>query len=445
MGYFRVLLILTFLGSILLNKISVVDIVLQALSLILMWVITKRYSILEHIGKYVVLLTFWFSLIFMPSFHLVRIGVEYVMSHIDYNRILSFGSIVLLITCITWFVFCSQDNKKLIVKPQFKYKPVSLSKNVILVLFLVMFALGLFSFRGAIGRMGSGSVSFIPTQIAGIIILIRIVLFPTVFAIIIENFILRNKQIPKFFFALFLIWSLSEVFIRFSKGALINSLLMPGIILFVYYRPNVRTVLQYVTPIILLSLFLYPIVETMRGMEGSDIANDFIMANEAVQSNETKDNSILNPMNRTFMIPGRYVKDYDWVNHESLFDFSKAPLIMSLEGTPRYQTLIIDGYSSDIVHSSGTTALQDPLLFGGYGLCYIVVILLVLMAQFIDKTVDKRMYSIYFTWIIILWGFCNSQNISSLVSHTGRMYLFMRIFAIWLAYQLNFRRRINVQ
>ena len=126
---------------------------------------------------------------------------------------------------------------------------------------------------------------------------------------------------------------------------------------------------------------------------------------------------------------------------DRFFDFSKAPIVIAWQGAARYQTFVIDGYPPGVHHSSGTTGLQDPLLHGGYGLCYVVIFLLFLMAASIDSLAQKRLYSIYIRLVLILWGFCNSQNITTFYDSVGVQGLFLQFVAIFIAYYMNFQRK----
>ena len=408
-----------------------------------MLVITYRFPFMSNLGKYVVLLTFWISLMLMPAFHLVRpLGGEsifgYTMTSVDYERLLSFSYKVLIISCLSWYFFSLFQGKKR--KVVYEYHPKQMSQTQVYSWFALMFICSGLCLVLGIGKMGSMDSVILPFHLNGILVLAKMILFPKVFAIIVENIILCKKKVPRLYYLLFGAWAILEVFTRLSKSAIMNAFLTVAIVLFLYYRPNIKSIIRIGAPIILAFLLLYPTVELMRSSGESNLTESF---NSSVkQSNKSIEDMILPPLNRTFMIPSYYAKDYPWVNHEQLFDFSKAPLLMTIGGAARYQTFVIDGFPDDSVNSSGTTGLQDPLLFGGYGLCFIVIVLLVALAFLVDSLIEKRMISMYVMLFLMLWSFCNYQNITSFTDSLGLQYFAMRIAAIWMAFQLNFKRKV---
>jgi hypothetical protein len=444
MKWFRIILIITFVISILNNTIPIAFVFFNAVSLSLMILITYKYPLLKHLSKYVALFVFWISLSFMPSFHLVmNIAGEYdyggyIIRDLDYQRILSFGSVILMITCLSWMSFSYIGKNK--TSKTYIYYPHLITRKQVIAIFVVMFGLSIFSMAIGLSRMGGVEV-VLPFHLAGIITLTRIVFFPILFSIIVENQILCKKGIPKDYFIWFFIWALLEVFVRYSKSSLIGAFMPVTLMLYFYFKPNLLTLLKRIAPIIVLFLFLYPIVETMRTVEEGSLTQTIKSSAEIVNSENSLSNPILRPLNRTFMTPHMYAKDFNWISTNSLFDFSNTGRVMAWGGAADFQTFIIDGYPLGIPHSSGTTGLQDPLLHGGYGLCFIMVALIMLCASFIDSMTDKKMISIYVALIILLLGFCNTQNITAFYDAVGLQYEFARVFAIFIAYYLNFRRR----
>lgn len=448
MKVLKFLVISSFLAAIVTISMSAENIILLFVAVSLIILITSRYSIFRNMGKYVILLTYCISLLFMPGFHLVKniTGEDegafgYMMTDLDYEHIMSFSPKVLLITCASWLIISSFRNTgKTKQYEQYEYSPKLLPKNIIYAVFILMYFLSMLTAFWGIGKMGSEDAIILPFHLNGIIVLAKIVFFPIFFAIIVENCILCQKKIPTMYYVLFTGWALLEVFTRLSKSALLNAFLPLGIVLIIYYRPNLKTIIKVATPIFMAFLLLYPIVELMRHSDETSFLEGFKSASKQTEDN-TGAGFLLQPLNRNFMIPSYYAKDYNWVNHERLFDFSKAPIILITGGAARYQTVVIDGYPADAINSSGTTGLQDPLLYGGYGLCYIIILLLVLFAFYIDTLFYKKMISIYAALLILLWTFCNNQNITQFTDSVGLQYIIMRLFAIWLAYRINFRRK----
>jgi hypothetical protein len=108
-------------------------------------------------------------------------------------------------------------------------------------------------------------------------------------------------------------------------------------------------------------------------------------------------------------------------------------------GAAAFQTFVIDEYPSWAIHSSGTTGIMDPLLHGGYGLCYIMIILLAFFACFIDRTYPKQHYSIYIILLLFLVDFILGENISCLYSGISLQTMVARIVSIVIAYRINFK------
>lgn len=442
----RLLFIVTFLAAVLFNTLSIVDIVFNTLALLLMLYITTRFSFVNHLGKYLVLLSFWISLMLMPAFHLVKSlqGVTSVYGYTildrDYERILSFGAKILLLTSLSWLFFAVFSEKHKFRTFSYKAKPIT-SKTIWLI-FAFMYGLSIFSMSIGLSRMGGTEVQ-LPFHLSGIITLLRVTFFPFFAATIAENYIMRKKIIPKKFIILFVIWGLLEVFVRLSKAALVLSLIPSIVIMFIYYRPSLNKIIRVSAPLIIMFLLLYPIVETMRSQDTkSGIVNSFKLASTELKGEEIS--YFLQPLNRTFMTPAIFAKDYEFVNHSSFFDFSKAPLLIAVGGSARYQTIIIDGYPEDAHHSSGTTGLEDALLFGGYGFCYIIVVLIMLFAMYTDRIGRKRKFTIYVVLMMMLWGYCNTGTVSTLFGSVGLQYLFFRILSIIVSYIINFKQEKTI-
>ena len=93
-------------------------------------------------------------------------------------------------------------------------------------------------------------------------------------------------------------------------------------------------------------------------------------------------------------------------------------------------------------NSSGTTGIMDPLLHGGYGLCYIVITFIMLLAGLTDKFFRKRQYSIYSLMLLLIWGLCNS-NISSLYDPVGLQQYLVSFISMYLAYIVNFKHSVK--
>lgn len=438
MKYFRLLFVITFFTGIFVNHPPIIDVLFQGVALVLMLAITRQYRIKNHIAKYIVLLTYWVSMVMMPSFHLVinQTG-DFSITQQSYDRISTFGSRIILLTTLTWGLLAPLWKRE--IKQNFEYVPRPISKFTVKISLVIMFGLSLFSFSIGLSRMGAEQVE-LPFHLSGIITLLRSIFYPILFAVFVENFILTRRKFPKKYYLLFFAWSVVEIFVRLSKSVLLSSFLTLMLVLYMYYRPSIKSIVRTLAPFVVFFLFLYPIVETMRGMSGMSLKESFMESRKIVSSDDDSDR-ILAPLNRTFMMPQMFAKDYSYISENEFFDFSKAPIVVAWKGAARYQTFVIDGYPPEVNHSSGTTGLQDPLLHGGYGLCYFMIVLIVIMACAIDRMAQNRQYSIYIRLMLFLWGFCNSQNITTLYDSVGLQAIFIQIVAILIAYFYNFQRK----
>ena len=426
------------------NSINLIDALLLIIATAISSICIGQYPLMGNLAKYIVFFTYWISLIFLPGFHMVKnIARYYKITQIDYDRLSAFGPKVYIIAAICFFVFgsLSKNNKS---RNRYVFTPKPISPRFINIAFVIIFLLSLFSLSIGLGRMGGTAVR-LPFNLSGIINLLRISFFPALFGIYVENKILRKKNVPTYQHALFFAWSILEVFVRLSKGALLSNYMVLGIIYLIYFRPSLKVIVRRATPLVVIFLFLYPIVENMRHYDSNvSFSERFSMARGDVEDNEDGNDRLLTPINRTFMIPMMYVKDYNYVDHFKMFDFSKAPVLMAMGGSARYQTFGIDGYPPGIAHSSGTTGLQDPLLFGGYGLCYIMVVLFMFVAMLIDGISSKRYHSIYVRLVLLIWGWANTQNISIFFDGVSLNYLLVTIIVLIITYNYNFRKKVNL-
>lgn len=440
MNIYRIFIVISFLFSILLNQISIVDLFLLFIDAYLSIRISLMYPFKLNLAKYTVQLVYWISFILMPSFrlvdHLIQLNATEI-SDIDYVRLLSFGSKVLFIVNAFWLFIGARKSNNIV---RIKYEPFIMKDSLVTNIFIFMFALSIFSYSIGLSRMGGEEVA-LPFHMSGVINIIRISVFPFLFSVICENYLIRKKKIPSRFLILFFVWGLLEVFVRLSKSALVFSFIFAILVFLLYERNSYKKVLKLSFPLVFLFFFLYPIIEAMRDIDGKDLKQSFIMASSNVNSDESS-RSLLKPLNRVFMIPSYFIKDYKYVDHDSFFDFSNTPALLAMGGAARYQTVEIDGFSLGAGQSSGTTGIQDPLLHGGYGLCYITVVLLFLFARFVDGFEKKKMYSIYVFLLYNTFFFVNNVNISYLYDGTGLPTIFLGVISIFIAYYFNFRKKL---
>ena len=381
-------------------------------------IILNKCSFMQNCSKYLVLFSIWISVIFIPIFQLS----DKNLLDIEYLKVLEFGIVVNLIIDIVW-LFC------IILKPRnnrcnYIYIPKQIPTKYINLFFLIIIFLSIFCYSIGLGKMGSDAV-VLPFHLGGIINLFRKVL------------------VPKRYFVYFIFWSIIEMFSWLSKSIVIENFLPTLFVLYLYYRPSLKKTLLTLSMFALFFFSMYPIVANMRYDDSNGLSNKLKNAkqiNDEVDSN----NSLYIPLNRAFMTCNMYVKDYYYFDQENLFDFTRIPLLFALGGAEEYQTHVIDGFSIYANHSSGTTGLIDPLLHGGYGVCFIVIIILFLIANIVDYHLYKNEYSILAILLLIIYNYCNVNNISSFYNSVGVPILFVKLLAIYIAYYINFQRRYKI-
>ena len=435
--------IITTLFSLLINGWDLWDGCLLIIATVLSLSLFSQYDFLSNIGKYVVLLTLWVSVVMMPAFHLVsHILRLYEMKQSDYDRICSFGAKIYFIVVVSWLILGTIRYGRKNNYSKILYQPIELPEKIIVILLIGLFFLTAFCYVIGLGRMGGETIR-LPFHLSGLINLFRGSFIPIFFIIIAENYILRGKKIPNRFYYLYGFWTLFESFAWMSKARLITNFEPLLILLYLYYRPKMKNIAKVIIPFILIFLFMYPIIGAMRNLEEGSITEKFSEARSMTKDDEDNDETIVKPLNRTFMSSYLYAQDYDYIDNESLFDFSKTAIVVLNGGAPAYQTVVIDGYSVDVAHSSGTSGLMDPLLHGGYGLCFIFVILFMVFATWLDVYFKSRKYSICVVLLLSLWQMVNFLNISSFYDGVGLQGYFVTIITIYTAWFINFRK-INI-
>ena len=440
MRNFRLLLILTTCSALLFNLVGIGDSIMLVAATILACAYTRKNSWHHNYAKYIVFLVVWISVIFMPSFHLIwNINSEYItISPFWNNRILSFGIPIYLFTS-SLFLILSRRDYSTVLGSTFNAHIVSKSTLRIFMVFCVI--LTAFCYAIGLGRMGEEAV-VLPFHLGGIINLFRNVAVPILFAIIIEGYLINKKSIPISVWIGFILWSVLEIFAWMSKSVLVMHLQPALILLYIYYKPSLSKAVRMIAPLIVVFLFMYPIIETMRHNDSSSssITESFSAARKET-SNLNMAETLLTPLNRTFMFGSQFAQDYSYINTNEVFDFSKSPVLYMVGGSAMYQTFVIDGYPPTAHHSSGTNGLMDPLLHGGVGLMYIVLFLIVLLSFYADKLFQKGYTSIGVIMILQLLIYTRNANISTFYDSTGIQTLFVHLICIYVAFRLNFKYR----
>lgn len=428
------------------KQLGFVDIMLLVISTMMTCYIFQKYPFWGNWAKYLVLFAVWVSVVAFPSFNLVTskaIGGRAV-EQVDLERLISFGCILFFITVSSWLIFERYGSRK---PYKVVYQPKPIPKKHITVLLVFLYVLTAFCYVTGLGRMGAEAV-VLPFHLGGMINLFRSALVPSIFVLIVENYILHQQRIPRSFIFFAIGWCLFESLAWLSKATLINYLFKAALVAYIYYRPPFKVVLKKSLVIVALFIMAYPIIGFMRS---TDIGSGGLI-NSAKEAKEMSDEEnslsngiltpILTPMNRVFMTGGQYIKDYDYLKDDAFFEFSRLPLVVASGGAAAYQTLVVDGYSADAHHSSGTTGIMDPLLHGGRGLCYIIIVLIMLFAVGTDRMFRKQKHGIYVQLLGLILGWVLFNNISSLYDSVGLQTYAMAFLGLYLTNRFNYKKVI---
>ena len=442
MNIFRLILIITSVVAVTFNSVSMTNGLLLTLATILALIFTKRYPFHENYAKYLMFFCIWMSAIAMPAYHLAEPIIKHYEPITQYwlNKLLEFGVPLYLI--VTIFLYISG----ILIKGKeyhtdITYVPQPIPQKTINNVIIGSIFLSLFCFSISLGRMGSEAVR-LPFHLSGIINLFRNSMLPILFAVAVENFILRGKQMPKKSWLLFIVWCVVEIFAWLSKAVLVSHLQVALLLLYIYYRPPLKKVIRTLAPLAAAFLFMYPIIEGMRSHDrGESLLETFQSAKKEADEND-EHNGLLTPLNRTFLYDAQYVQDYRYIS-DDIFDFSKFPLMVAWGGAAGFQTFAIDGYPPEAHHSSGTCGIMDPLLHGGRGFLYIVMFILSLFAAYIDKNIAKGYISIFAILFLMLYGFLSTSNVSRLYNSTGLQGIFVYLCCVYIAYKYNFKNKIQ--
>lgn len=439
-----IMLFITVIAAVVFNSLSIASVVLLFVGTIGLVSFIKHNPLKNNYAVYITLFIVWVGAVFMPSFHLVSANnsnyaeITYVLN----NRVLSFGIRVFFISVMSIWV-----NNALFLKTKpgnikYYFKPRVVNDLFIHLFLIGSILLSLFCYSIGLGRMGAESV-VLPFHLGGIINFFRSLLIPFLFAIFIESYVCNGQSIPKSIWLLFLVWCIIETFAWLSKSIIIRYLLPALILLYIYKKPSIKKIIRIAIPIALVFLFMYPIIEAMRLESGKSIVENYSSARKTTDDSYGL-SGVLAPLNRAFMFGSQYVQDIDYINENDIFDFSKLPLIVATGGSARYQTIVIDEFPPTAIHSSGTCGIMDPLLHGGRGLVYIVYLLIVSFASFIDRLISKGFISIAVILIQLLLFLNLNENVSSLYDNNGLPMYLVYGLALFLAYRINYRKKHRV-
>ena len=438
--FIRVMLYLTLVFLFVNNKVDSWCIPLIIIDTVAIDGILSKYGFVNNLSKYLVLATFWISTFFMPAFHLASDTYLMEITSIDYVHMIQFGSIVMLISVLSFFGVGKVGSTNAYAPSNTTVRPIP--DAVVTPFFVMAFAMSIFAYSIGLGRMGGDEVR-LPFHLAGIINIAKSALLPGLFAIYVENKIRLGTMPAKIYFVLFFIWSVLEVFVLLSKSILVWNFVPVFFIIYLYKRPPLKQIIRYAVPIFAIFMVLYPLIGAMRYTSHESGSFSEMVKSARVKSAEdaaeSNENPLIAPLNRSFKI-SQYAEDYYVVSRDQLFDFSKVPVLLAVGGSQVYQTFIVEGYPKGINHSSGTTGLTDPLLHGGYGLCFIMIVVLFFFARYIDKFYATGRYSVFIFLFTLLWLFTAMVNISNLYNAVGMQNILVKLIVIYLAIKYNHRK-----
>lgn len=433
--------LLLILGAIISSAIigvSIPKLLLLFLSFFIIVFISKQRNIFAHSSKFVVLFVVVISVLLMPAFGVVtsRYGQ---LSTQDNKNIIEFGATIVLIVSIC----CAILKPVSTISQKYLYRPSLFSDRMMLFVFLCVFPISIFSYAIGLGRMGSAAV-VLPFHLTGIFVFFQTKLVPALFVVYVENKILHKKKVNKKFYICYAAWSILMTLVLLSKSVFITNFIPLLIMLNLYYRPDKKTILRYLIPIVIFFFFMYPIIGILRlAQEDGKVMNATTILEAAYSDDDSgsqtkNDNFLLRPLNRVFKTGAHFYQDYEIIKNDVFFDFSRMPTIISIGGTARYQTIIIEGYTETANHSSGTSGIMDPILVGGIGLLYITIFLIMLLAAFVDRLYQKHQYSIYAILIFFVFDLICNHNVSLFFEYTS---LIVTLLSVYIAYFFNFRKK----
>jgi hypothetical protein len=373
----------------------------------------------------------------MPSFRLVNnISNTHEEAISWYARLLEFNAPIFLFVVIILF-FIYKYNHFSNIASNVQYTQFSLSEKFIKRLFIFSFSLSIIARVIGLGVMDHREPIRLPFHLSGIIELYRRELFPMLFMIIVENYILRNKEVGKLI-KVFFLWAFLEMILMLSKSVFIQDLQFVILILLLRYRPSLTKVSIKLLPLVLIFFVMYPIIQITRDNSNTSMAFSEKITSAAHNTQKFNNFSYqYTPLARVFSFDSHYIKDFQYIKSNDFFDFSRSELLYTMGGSYRYHTVVVDGFDEDARHSSGTSSLTDPLLWGGRGLMYIVVFIIVIISYVSDIYIRKRKYAVAVILFYLVVFFSSRGNVTFLLFE-GRMFV-PYLICLFLANKINYR------
>lgn len=268
-----------------------------------------------------------------------------------------------------------------------------------------------FSFLRIIYGITDMSDGTLPYHLNGVIDEYNRSFLPIVMSVFIYDALSRRHENKLTFIIVYIGWAVFETFARVSKGAMVTSLIPSILVLFIIGWFTRKRIVTYGVPLLLAFLVIYPTIETLRH---ADDYTNLENIQSAVQKRNSDREERSSPFIRLFISGTDYMKvRYTTEADPYLFYFGRAPLLSAMNGSAAYMTYYIDGYSELSHQSSGSTGIVDPLLWGGYGFCYFVVVLLALASCIIDRRYRNKHKVLYYMVAIMLMKILIMQRSAS--------------------------------
>lgn len=332
----------------------------------------------------------------------------------DYANLSLFSNELLCVVLVSLMI-----SHFLVRYPKIKFQLIKsgrlIPRSTFYVLAFFSFVISMLCLVLGISRMGSDSGVVLPFKLNGVLYMYRTVIVPYLLFVYVYNRISNDKNLKPHEYLIMFLYGLLEVFVRLSKSALIN-VFFPLFVFAVISRVSkqIKDIYKYAVPVVAVFIFLYPIITYMRY---SEQVNQESFMNAYQRSQVEDEDEGLEIFKRFFHGGEHYMDCYFLFDNKPFFDFSRVPMILVEKGCAGYYTHIIEGYSEDAVHSSGTTGITDPYLIGGKGLCFIVFIALTFIGMIIDRRITQSAILYKVLAIQIFYQFVLFKNLTAFIDH----------------------------
>ena len=359
----------------------------------------------------------------------------------DFRHLASFANEVLfvaLLSCITWGA----------VVPYKKYNPQTLvitrhySQRLVRTVFILAILASLTCAALGLDRMGAEVKTVLPFHLNGILNTFRNAIMPFLISLYVYDKTAANgKGLSNTEWIAIFVFGVFEVFARLSKSTLAMIFIPAFVVLLFLKRINKSFVIKVLIPAIALFLALYPIIGLMRYY---DDVNSNTLKSASSEVSNSEESRLTAIYSRVFEAGEHYIRSYQLLEKDYLFDFSRAPLIIIEGGSAAFFTHVVDGFADDAKHSSGTTGITDPYLFGGKGFCFIVLCLLSLFGRIVDRHNNTKQI-LYIVWAFLLYyKYVLFVNVSSFIGPTAISFIVTEFLELLFIYYYYKRRTILV-